>query len=192
MFDEADDGNLLFGEELVDSIMDSDELIDPMMELDELVDPMMEPDEFVDSTMEPDNLVDSMLGLDDIVDPMIGLDPLINVDEDPDQVADAKEYCDSSSEGSELWMGKIRGRGESCNALESTPPPPKLKLPQLQLPKEPEFQNPLFRGLSVPAPFIRNPQCFAKRPFCCPLGKGSGNTWPGCKVCENATSFSDA
>ena len=190
MVDEADDGNLPFGDELVNPGMDSDELIDPMREPGKLVDPMMEPDECVDSIMGPDSLVDSVLDLDDIVDPTIGLDPLINLDEDLDLVANAREYCDSSSEGSELWMSKIRGRGESCNALKSTPPPPRLKIPQLQLPEEPEFQNPSLGGSSIPSPYIRYPQCYGKEPFCCPSGRGPDNTWPGCKICENATFFS--
>lgn len=190
MVEEADDGNLPFGDELVNPIMDSDELIDPMREPGKLVDPMMEPDECADSIMGPGNLVDLVLDLDDIVDPTIELDPLISLDEDPDLVVNAKEYCDSSSEGSELWMSKVRGRGESCNALQSTPPSPKLKIPQLQLPEEPESQNPSFQGSSIPAPFTRYPQCYAKEPFCCPSGREPDNTWRGCKICENATFFS--
>lgn len=154
---EAYDGDLIFGDELIDP-MQSDEVFNPKIDL--------------------------------YVDPMMGLDDAINVDQNPILLADINEYCSPSAESPELLIGKIRVRGESCNSLKSTPPSPKVNLPSLQLPKKPELQTPSLGNFPILPPFIRNPRCYNKSPYCCPFGRMPDNTFPGCKVCEGTSSSS--
>ena len=155
----------------------------------------MAPDDSVDSIMTTDNVVDPEGAQSDLVDPTMAHNDLVdltmeqdtpnNADETSDSLTNTNEYCSTSSEGSQVWSGKIRGRGESCTSLQLTPPSPKLELPQLQLPQTPESQDPSPGGFSIPAPFIRNPRCYSKLPYCCPSGSNPDGTMPDCLKCRS-------
>lgn len=144
-----------------------DQLIDPM-QFDELVNPMIDPD----------------------VDPNGLLEEAINLDQDPSLLGNINEYCSSPDESPDSLIEKIRVRRGKCSSPKPMPPSPKVNLPSLNLPEEPEPQTPLFRGFPIRPPFIRNPQCYDKLPYCCPSGRMPDNTFPGCKVCEKTSSSS--
>lgn len=141
-------------------------------------------DELIDS-MQSDELITSVIGSD--VGP-VALDETIDVDQSLMLLANFDEDCSSFVDSPDLLLGKIRARGERCTSRKSSPPPPKLDQPSLQLPKEPDPQMPFLWGFPTLPPFPRYPNCQNKMPCCCPSGKKSDNTYPDCKICEETRS----